>query len=381
MKIDHIRFCVNDAQATRDWFIQQLGFVAIGGCQWCDTQMEVVGAGQVYFVLCSPLSATSPAAKFLEQHPAGVWDVVFRTVNLTEQLHWLLDQGARLIQPICEINQPGGCVRWAAIAAFGDLVHTLVERQGKTTLLPWQAATPQPITASSSTAAFVGIDHVVLNVPVGQLAEAIAWYQTMFGFVPQQRFEIQTDYSGLCSQVLIHPDSGTQLPINQPASANSQIQEFLEINRGAGVQHIALETRDLVETVARLRQTGLDFLTVPASYYTDLQQRDCFVLSKMQLNAIAAQQILVDWQPTKATAVLLQTFTQPIFTEPTFFFELIQRQTLDLVGQCQRAEGFGEGNFRALFEAIEREQVRRGSLHSETASVGATNCLKRLAEN
>jgi 4-hydroxyphenylpyruvate dioxygenase len=154
---------------------------------------------------------------------------------------------------------------------------------------------------------------------------------------------------------MLHPDGWVKLPINQPTSANSQIQEFLEVNRGPGVQHIALQTPNIVDAIAYLRQRGLPFLQVPRTYYTQLLHRQGLQLSEAEIQEIAAQQILVDWEENSPEALLLQIFTQPIFEQPTFFFELIERRL--------QARGFGEGNFRALFEAIEREQMKRGSLY------------------
>ena len=169
----------------------------------------------------------------------------------------------------------------------------------------------------------------------------------------QQTFNIKTDRSGLHSQVMISPHGHVQLPINEPASPSSQIQEFLEVNRGAGIQHIALQIPNLVEGISRFRAAGLSFLSVPQSYYSQLQQRCNFTLSSQELQGIAHQEILVDWHEDAAPGeLLLQIFSQPIFHEPTFFFEFIERRFL--------AQGFGEGNFQALFQAIEREQIKRG---------------------
>jgi 4-hydroxyphenylpyruvate dioxygenase len=161
---------------------------------------------------------------------------------------------------------------------------------------------------------------------------------------------------------MLHPLGLVQLPINEPASANSQIQEFLDLNRGAGIQHIALETENLVETIARLRQNGLALIRVPETYYSQLRERPGLPISEAILQAIAAQEILIDWQDDSHSAALLQIFTEPIFDQPTVFLELIERQTSLVNGQLRRAYGFGEGNFRALFEAIERQQIQRGSL-------------------
>lgn len=174
-----------------------------------------------------------------------------------------------------------------------------------------------------------------------------------------------------------HPTGTVQLPINEPMTPNSQIQEFLDHNRGPGVQHIALRTSDAIATVAQLRQRQVDFLDVPDTYYDAVLHRDGATLRPTQVRAIAQQQLLVDWQPSDAQALLLQTFTQPIFKEPTLFFEIIERQTSrgcvptltaappsPRTAQPLLVQGFGERNFQALFEAIEQEQAQRGGLQS-----------------
>ena len=199
---------------------------------------------------------------------------------------------------------------------------------------------------------------MVLNVRVGDLEKVVSWYEAVLGFQKRQNFAIETERSGLYSQVLVHPD-GVQLPVNEPLCLNSQIQEFLERNRGAGIQHIALSTPRIVRAIARLKTAGLQFLSVPFTYYEQLLQDYPQIGNLAQeWDAIVQQQILVDCQNSPANdltfPLLLQIFTQPIFEQPTFFFEFIER--------CASARGFGEGNFRALFEAIEREQIKRSSL-------------------
>jgi 4-hydroxyphenylpyruvate dioxygenase len=207
---------------------------------------------------------------------------------------------------------------------------------------------------------FEAIDHVVLNVEAGDLQEAVSWYEQVLGFQPRQSFTIQTDRSALQSQVLVCDQ--VQLPINAPCSSNSQIQEFLTHNRGPGIQHVALRTQDVIHTVAYLRERGIPFLTVPETYYQALQERHHAKTLELDWQALATQQILIDWPLDLPQSLLLQTFTQPIFAQPTFFFEVIERRTYHHQGQMHQAQGFGEGNFQALFEAIEREQEKRGSL-------------------
>ena len=373
MKLDHIHFYIEDATASRDWFVNHMGFQALASGASRDTLTTVVKSGAVYIVLSSPLTSASPVAQFLRVHPPGVADIAFVVSDLEGVMERAVANGAKVLQPVQQQQLAQGSWKWAKIAAWGSLTHTLIERLGNTPLLPvfadseitteffsstqQQGATTRglPLHRTSDSGLFSGIDHVVLNVATGDLERALSWYEEVLGFQRQQRFMIETENSGLRSQVMVHPKSGVQFPINEPTSANSQIQEFLDVNQGPGIQHIALQTPQIVKAIAQLRHRGLSFLPIPSTYYTQLQtQHQGLPLSTAELEEIAAQQILVDWHNEASQALLLQTFTQPIFEQPTFFFELIERRS--------QAQGFGEGNFRALFEAIEREQLKRGSL-------------------
>jgi len=363
MNIDHIHFYVEDAARSRDWFVKTMGFRSVAGGTGRFAQVEVVKNGPVYFVLSSPLTQSGPVAEFLQVHPSGVADLAFGVADVDAAIAQAIQAKAKVLQHVQIEAGPQGSLKWAKIMGWGALGHTLIERSGITPLLPW--ASEQGLTSplvgedleqqppETAPFCFTGIDHIVLNVTIGDLQPAIAWYQDVLQFQPNRTFEIQTARSALCSKVLVHPDGSAQLPINEPASPSSQIQEFLDLNGGPGIQHIALRTTDIVQAIAQLRQRGLAFLDVPTGYYTQLQQRSGASSLNLDWQAIQAQQVLVDWQEQSPHA-LLQTFTRPIFTQPTFFFELIQRQA--------QAQGFGEGNFLALFEAIEQEQIKRGSL-------------------
>ena len=377
MRIDHIHFYVKDALASRAWFVEQMGFQSVASGASCHTRTTVVKSGAIYFVLSSAIAPNSPVAQFLHQHPPGVADIAFNVSNMEYVMERLLKRGAKVLQPLQIHNYEDGCIKWGKVAAWGDMTHTLVERHSFHSIpyfpvqVDWLSSTPNTQTRQGASVQtqhstlntspieeFTHIDHVVLNVAAGDLAKAVQWYQQVLDFQPQQVFTIQTEKSGLCSQVMVHPVTGTQLPINEPTSANSQIQEFLDVNGGAGVQHIALATRDIVGAIAQRRRQGMSFINVPPSYYRIVRDRNPgYNFSMAEWDAIAQQQILVDWQAKSPQALLLQTFTQPIFAEPTFFFEFIERRW--------GAKGFGEGNFRALFEAIEREQMKRGCLSIE----------------
>ncbi|MEA5581433.1 4-hydroxyphenylpyruvate dioxygenase [Nodularia harveyana UHCC-0300] len=344
MKIDHVHFYIEDAVVWRDWFVHYLGFTAVeSSISSVDTCTQVVSNGVVRFLLSSALLPTSPVAEFLREHPPGVADLAFAVEDVEGAISLAESYGARVIEPIQD-KQFGDVFRKCGkIAAWGGLTHTLISNSGVIT-----------DDAEITDHTFTAIDHIVLNVAVGELESAVAWYAKILDFQPQQSFKIQTDRSALYSQVMVSGNGSVQLPINEPASPNSQIQEFLDVNRGSGIQHIALATPNLIGAIAQFRSRGLSLLSVPQTYYSQLQQRRGFPLSMGELEAIAKQEILVDWKENAENAVLLQIFTQPIFGEPTFFFEFIERR--------YQAKGFGEGNFRALFEAIEMEQMKRGTL-------------------
>lgn len=358
MEIDRIHFYVEDAIAQRDWFVCYLGFEAIASFSDIHTRTEVVKSGSICFCLSSPLCAESPVAEYFQRHPAGVVDVTFAVNNLEAVLQKATAAGAKVLQPLQEKKSTEGRMQWAKIGGWGELSHTLIERNGETGELYPVGDGEKPAefitynTNNKNTDSFYfKIDHLVLNVKRGDLEPALSWYEKTLGFQRQQTFDIQTERSGLHSQVMVHPEGGVQLPINEPTSDNSQIQEFLDANRGSGIQHIALGTQDILATVAQLRKRGLSFIEVPPKYYVNVRKRLGFSEVSAEWEAIAAQQILVDWHAEAPESLLLQTFTQPIFKEPTLFFEAIERRLA--------AQGFGEGNFRALFEAVEREQIKR----------------------
>jgi 4-hydroxyphenylpyruvate dioxygenase len=353
MKIDHVHFYVEDAKSWRNWFVHHLGFQSVADrSSSFHTCTEVVKSGAVCFFLSSPLLPTSPVAEFLRKYPPGVADVAFAVEDVEAAIAQAQKYGATILQPTQERQVGRAFLKCGKIAAWGGLTHTLIERS--------LVICPSSSVNNTNDNTFTAIDHIVLNVAVGELDRAVAWYEKILDFQPQQAFKIKTNRSALHSQVMVSRNGSVQLPINEPASRNSQIQEFLDVNRGPGIQHIALRTTNLVSAIAKFRASGLPLLSVPQTYYTQLKQRPGLPLSPLELEAIAQQEILVDWQEytplegRNIAPLLLQIFTQPIFEQPTFFFEFIERR--------YQAKGFGEGNFRALFEAIESEQIKRGTL-------------------
>ncbi|WP_204105002.1 MULTISPECIES: 4-hydroxyphenylpyruvate dioxygenase [Spirulina sp. CCY15215] len=340
MKIERICFYVEDAKQWRDWFVKVMGFMAIASSHNSHTQTEIIRSGAIVFSLSSPLTQSSPVANYLKQHPPGVADVSFTVANLAAILTKVEKYGGTILTPI----QKQGDRLCSQIQSKIGITHTLFSAREK------------PSFSNHHPVFFEAIDHVVFNVETGQLKKIINWYKAVFGFECQQTFNIQTARSGLLSQVMVHPESGIKIPINEPTSINSQIQEFLNENNGSGVQHIALKTHQILHKIAKLRAAGVNFLDVPLTYYRQLRsQSENLLLSEQEFTLLEQQKILIDRQSSlqENMPFLLQIFTKPIFSRPTFFFEFIERH--------YQAEGFGEGNFRALFEAIEREQIERES--------------------
>ena len=367
MRIDHVHFYVEDANQWKNWFIEVMGFQSIATGKNEQTHTEIVRSGTaekpIIFILSAPLVQASPVAKFLQKHPPGVADVAFTVDNLDSIISRVVTFGGIIKQPIRQKTFAQGMIKWSQVVSNVGLIHTLIERHGNTPLYPEDWIREMPPN-SGSNSYFSAIDHLVLNVASGQLKSAINWYKNILGFQEKQTFKIETPRSGLYSQVLVHPASNVQFPVNEPLSQNSQIQEFIDLNRGPGIQHIALKTSQIISVIRQLRSRKLSFLRVPYTYYQALIQQQLNTLfSEKEWQGIVEQNILLDCETTQSLKLpqitssfplLLQIFTDPIFCQPTFFFEIIERR--------QQAQGFGEGNFRALFEAIEREQMKRGTL-------------------
>ncbi|MEE3718407.1 VOC family protein [Tumidithrix elongata RA019] len=329
--VDCIHFYVENVDRWRKWFEDCLGFQTVGTVR-DHAHTEILQHGTIQIKLSAPLRSSSPVAKFLQHHPAGVGEIAFRIKPDSSQ--GFVSESSR------ESVQLWGDVTHHFVTSDSSLAlgndrsfqHSCGLSTGLSTGLSAGNSTKNPTgisTENSTEPLFTHIDHLVLNVPVGEMWKAAHWCEQHMGLQIGDRFHIQTERSALKSIVMENSDRTIQIPINEPSTPNSQIQEFLDRNRGAGIQHIALHTHDIFRTVAILKSRGVKFLET-------------------------SPPILVDVQNHETGQALLQIFTQPIFDQPTFFFEIIQRQNL--------AQGFGEGNFQALFEAIEREQIERKSL-------------------
>jgi len=357
MHFHHLHFYVRDTAAWEAWFSQKLSFGSVPDnpkASDASSLYQVLRQGNIEIRLSAPSqkNQTCAVAEYLQQHPAGLVDVAFATEKFDAVLEQALNEGGTLSKPVT-LDQSGQ--RQCQLNGWAHLRHTLIEVSD--TWIETRNSIQNDDSITAPQLKLSDIDHVVINVHQGELQQAAAWYQKIFGLISSQHFDIQTALSGLHSQVLNHPDGSMQLPINEPSSSNSQIQEFLLHNRGAGVQHVALRSDDAVDAITHFRAQGLSLLDIPPTYYDALHQRsDCPITD---FSAISRQQILVDWPHGGKQGMLLQTFTQPIFAEPTFFFEIIERRSYVENGQLKTAKGFGEGNFQALFEAIERSQLAR----------------------
>ncbi|MGL5033357.1 MAG: 4-hydroxyphenylpyruvate dioxygenase [Microcystaceae cyanobacterium] len=335
MDIDHIHFYVENATQMRDWFCQKMGLQCFGTKIVNNTKTKSIGNENLLFLVSSPVTNNGPVADYLNLHPPGVVDIAFRVKNLDFILAKITQLGIKIIT---QQKSKTGQVEQVKIQGWGDYFHTLIQE-------PSQSKKPV-----ANHLPLLGVDHLVLNVEKGQLAAATKWYQQLFGFQVNQVFNIQTSNSGLYSEALVDSTGKIRFNINEPSTINSQIQTFLDHHQGAGIQHIGLSTTSIFTTIKQFKANGLSFLPIPKNYYLTLKKRaqtsEKFPLNNQQWQALESLQILLDWTEEQPEALLLQIFTKPIFKQPTFFFEFIERR--------QEKQGFGEGNFLALFEAIEQ---------------------------
>jgi 4-hydroxyphenylpyruvate dioxygenase len=335
MEIDRIHFYVADATRIQDLLIRQMGLRFLGNQVNEHTIEYLVGNSQLLFSISSPLNLASPVAKYLQHHPSGVKNISFRV----RDLDLIKQRVGQMRVDILATSSPNDELKWLKVQGWGTVEYTFIQSLSR--------LTDSIIDCEDL---IIGIDHLVLNVATGELESATIWHQNLFDFQVQQTFDIQTQTSGLTSKALISSCGKIRFNINEPSSNNSQIQCFLDLNQGAGIQHIALQTSDIFATVDRMQQQKLAFLAIDSTYYTQIQIRARMtrksVLSDEEWQQLQHLQILIDWAEFADESVLLQIFTAPIFEAPTFFFEIIERRN--------QAQGFGQGNFQALFEAIEQ---------------------------
>ncbi len=355
---DHIEFYVGNARQAAYYFCHAWGFspVAYAGLETGvrDRSSYVIEQGNVRFVLTSPLVPMGEIAEHVKLHGDGVKVVALRVEDARKAYHEATMRGAQGVMEPAVLEDKDGSVVLSSIAIYGDTLHTFVERHAyRGNFLPGYRALPTALPPRSRLAGIAGIDHIVGNVELGKMNEWVQFYERVMGFTQLIHFDdraISTEYSALMSKVMQNGSGRIKFPINEPAQGRkkSQIEEYLDFYYGPGVQHIALITDDIVATVRNLTERGVDFLATPKNYYADVLDR----VGKIDedIDQLAELSILIDHDDE---GYLLQIFSKPVVNRPTVFFEVIQRKG---------ARGFGEGNFKALFEALEREQALRGNL-------------------
>ncbi|GGI87809.1 4-hydroxyphenylpyruvate dioxygenase [Saccharopolyspora subtropica] len=349
--IDHLRFAVGNPKQAAHFYATAFGMrcAAYRGPETGhrDHAEYLMVAGSTRFLLTGAARPGTDLDRYLAVHGDGVTDIALRVADVERAYAHAVQRGATgLAAP----HQPADGLRLAAIAAYGQVRHTLVERQDDAVFLP--GFEPREF-GGATEGAFHGIDHVVGNVELGRMDEWVEFYQRVMGFTNMKEFigdDIATEYSALMSKVVADGERRVKFPINEPATGErkSQIEEFLEFHGGPGVQHIALATDDIVATVRRMRAAGVRFLDTPDAYYDALDE--WVGETRVPVDELRELKILAD---RDEDGYLLQIFTAPVQDRPTLFFELIERHG---------SQGFGKGNFKALFEAVEREQARRGNL-------------------
>ncbi|MDT4981314.1 MAG: 4-hydroxyphenylpyruvate dioxygenase, partial [Pseudonocardiales bacterium] len=318
----------------------------------------VLKSGSARFVINGGVSPDRELLEHHRRHGDGVVDLALEVDDVDRCVAHARAQGATVLTEPHDVSDEHGTVRMAAIATYGETRHTLIDRSKyKGPSLPGYVAKESTVVRPEGAPKrlFQAVDHCVGNVELGKMDYWVEWYNRVMGFVNMAEFigdDIATDYSALMSKVVSNGNHRVKFPLNEPAIAQrkSQIDEYLEFYEGAGVQHIALATNDIVTTVTAMRAAGVEFLDTPDSYYDDPELRARIGKVRVPIEVLKEHRILVD---RDEDGYLLQIFTRPVGDRPTVFFELIERHG---------SLGFGKGNFKALFEAIEREQDLRGNL-------------------
>jgi 4-hydroxyphenylpyruvate dioxygenase len=355
-RIDHLEFFVSNARQAAFFYTNCFGFantayrgLETGSRATCSYLME---QGDIRFVLTSALAPDHPAARFTHEHGDGVGVIALEVPDATAAFRETTARGATPALEPSERTDDRGRLVESAIHVYGDTLIRFVERRDYRGFWPGFQATGRTVSRAEGVGLDM-IDHIVGNVELGEMDRWVRFFAETMGFTQLVHFDdktITTEYSALMSKVMQDGTGRIKFPINEPATGRrkSQIQEYLDYYRGPGVQHIALATTDIVDTVYNLRSRGLEFLRVPPAYYEDLTAR----IGRIDepIDKLAELGILADRDDE---GYLLQIFTEVVEDRPTLFFEVIERHG---------SRGFGEGNFKSLFEAIEREQARRGNL-------------------
>ena len=355
--IDHLEFYVGNARQAAYYYRSAFGMklVAYSGPETGirDRASYVLEQDRIRFVLTTPIDPDHTMAEHIRRHGDGVRDIALVVEDAEAAYRETTRRGAQGVSEPAVFSDEHGQVKKSSIATYGDTIHTFIERKNyRGIFLPGFVGSQGPDTASRPVG-LKRIDHVVGNVGWGEMNTWVRFYEKILGFRLYQHFDdkdISTEYSALMSKVMANGNDRIKFPINEPAHGKfkSQIEEYLDYHKGPGVQHIALATENILETVGRLTSQGVEFLRVPQTYYSDLPERVGRI--DEPVDELARLGILVDQDDE---GYMLQIFTKPVEDRPTLFFEVIQRKG---------SRSFGKGNFKALFEAIEREQAQRGNL-------------------
>jgi 4-hydroxyphenylpyruvate dioxygenase len=353
--VHHVELFVGNAWQAAFFYTRAYGFrrVAYRGLETGsrDQVSHVLQQGRIRLVLTGTLRSDSPIAAHHHKHGDGVNVIALSVPSVDDAYREATSRGAEGVEEPHDASDDHGTVRLASVKTYGDTLHTFVERgEYDGPFLPGFAAIED---GTEDSGMLLAIDHIVGNVELGAMEKWVKYYEDVFGMTEMIHFSdkaISTEYSALMSKVMTDGKGLVKFPINEPAEGlrKSQIDEYLEFYEGAGAQHIAMATRDIVGTVAALERRGVEFLTIPPAYYEEAPSRVPEIAE--QIADLREHGILVDRDDE---GYLLQIFTKPVGDRPTMFFEIIERHG---------ARGFGDGNFKALFEAIEREQDKRGNL-------------------
>lgn len=357
-RIDHLEFYCGNAKQSAFFYQYVMGFKLTGysGLETGnrDKTSYLLEQGKIKFVLSSPLTDDNFIAEHHKKHGDGVRDIAMEVDDATKSYFETTSRGAKSVLEPTEFKDENGVIIRSAIQTYGDTIHSFIERKNYNGLfLPGFISAEHKSVASIKDTGLKAVDHIVGNVELGTMNDWVKFYAHTMGFNQLISFDdkdISTDYTALMSKVMQNGTGKIKFPINEPAAGKkkSQIEEYLDFYKSAGAQHIAMSTANILETVNELKSRGLEFLTIPTTYYRELEER----VGKIDedISDLEKLGILVD---RDEDGYLLQIFSKPIEDRPTVFFEIIQRKG---------ARSFGKGNFKALFEAIEREQELRGTL-------------------
>jgi 4-hydroxyphenylpyruvate dioxygenase len=355
--IDHVEFWVGNAKQAAAYYRALWGFtpVAYAGLETGvrDRASYVMVQNDIRFVFTAPLADTGELAEHVRRHGDGVHDIAFAVDDVASAWRETTARGARSALEPSELKGEKGVLRRSAIHTYGEVLHSFIDRSDyHGTFAPGYHRVARPAAAATGQL-LLEVDHCVGNVELGDMNRFVDFYRDVLGFSQLIHYDdkvIHTEYSALMSKVMQSGNGRIKFPINEPAAGKrkSQIQEFLDYYYEAGTQHIALRTEDIVGTVRALRSRGVEFLGLPHEYYATLSDR----VGDVGIPMATLEELGIEADRDEE-GFLLQIFTKPVQDRPTFFFEIIERHG---------SRGFGVGNFKALFEAIEREQEKRGNL-------------------